>query len=71
MVGGVRFRYLTAARTSTGLDPPPGSFAHDTVDPYFNVVPYSNLHAVTGPRLGLTSRSASPSSGRFRWLPGL
>ena len=43
-----------AESTVTGLDPPPGSEAHDTLDPYPVVVPYSNLHVVTVSLRGLT-----------------
>jgi len=42
------------ASTTTGLDPDPGSAAHEALDPYPVVVPYSNLHAVTFCPSGLT-----------------
>ena len=52
MVFGARL--AIAAVTATGLEPDPGSEAHDAVDPYPAVVPYSNSHLLTSPLLGLT-----------------
>ena len=44
----------TDADTATGLVPDPGAGLHGALDPYEVVVPYSSLHSLTSPPLGLT-----------------